>query len=257
VNADKGFIAADRALVSALANGDAAAAAQLLDDDFTWVDMHGRMANKDQLARKMPKPPLGDEAGLTPVLRHYGDVAAITVDRDKVFVIRIWVKRNGGWRALVVHEVSQNLPAAPHGAARKYHDNPCHTLPYEPRIADERDCLSAWQRLEIAVMDHEPEVWASHVADEFMVVGAARRHSKADRKAVLEEQKKTDANSAPAPLVSARMFNFPNAMVMTCEHQPFHGKANRVSRVFVKRDGAWLMAVSFQTTQEDAAVKTI
>ena len=257
MDADKGLIAADRALVSALASGDAAAPAHLLDNDFTWVDMHGRMANKEQLARKMPKPPLGDEAGLTPALRHYGDVAAMTVDRDKVFVMRIWVKRNGAWRALVVHEVSQNLPAAPHGAGRKYHDNPCHTLPYEPRNADERDCLAAWQRLEIAVMDHEPEVWASHVADEFMVVGAARRHSKADRKAVLEEQKKTDANSAPAPLLSARMFNFPNAMVMTCEHQPFHGKANRVSRVFVKRDGAWLMAVSFQTTQEDAAVKSI
>ncbi len=254
---DRGFIQADRVLVSSLANGDAGAAAELLDDDFAWVDMHGRVRGKAQLAHELPKAPLGDEAGLEPAVRHYGDVAAITVERDKVFVMRIWVKRNGAWRALVVHEVSQNLPAAPHGPGRKEWDNPCHTMPYEPRNADERDCLSAWQRLEIAVMRHEPEIWASHVADEFMVVGAARRHSKADRKAVLEEQKKTAVNSAPAPLVSARLFNFPNAMVMTCEHQPFHGKANRVSRVFVKRDGHWLMAVSFQTTQADAAVKTI
>jgi hypothetical protein len=257
MNADRGFMRADRALVSALANGCAGVAAQLLGDDFTWIDIHGRMANKERLAKNLPKPPLGDEAGLTPVLRHYGDVAAVTVDRDNVFVMRIWVKRADAWRALVMHEVSQNLAQAPHGAGRKHHDNPCHMMPYEPRNADERDCLSAWQRLEIAVMDHEPEVWAQHVADEFMVVGAARRHSKADRKAVLEEQKKTDAHSAPAPLVSARMFNFSNAMVMVCEHQPFHGKANRVSRVFVKRDGAWLMAVSFQTTQEDAPIKTI
>ena len=65
---------------------------------------------------------------------------------------------------------------------RKEWDNPCKTIPYEPRNADERDCLAAWQRLEIAVMQHEPEVWAQHVADEFMVVGAARRHSKADRR---------------------------------------------------------------------------
>jgi len=49
---------------------------------------------------------------------------------------------------------------------------------------------------------------AQHVADEFMVVGAARRHSKADRKAVIAEQKRSDANSAPAPLVSARLFGF-------------------------------------------------
>ena len=149
------------------------------------------------------------------------------------------------------------MPAAPHGPGRKEWDNPCRTLPYEPRNADERDCLAAWQRLEIAVMHHDAETWAQHVADEFMVVGAARRHSKADRKAVIEEQKRTDANSAPAPLVSARLFGFPDAMVMSCEHQPFHGKAARVSRVFVKRDGQWLMAVSFQTTRQDAAVKTI
>jgi hypothetical protein len=78
------------------------------------------------------------------------------------------------------------------------------------------------------------------------VVGAARRHSKADRKAVLAEQKRTDANAAPAPLVAARLFGFGDAMVMLCEHQPFHGKAARVSGIFVKRDGKWLMAISLQ-----------
>ena len=53
------------------------------------------------------------------------------------------------------------------------------------------------------------------------------------------------------------MLCFPNAIVMRCEHQPFHGKATRVSRVFTKRNGQWLMAVSFQTSRQDAAVKTI
>jgi hypothetical protein len=106
-------------------------------------------------------------------------------------------------------------------------------------------------------MQHEPEVWAQHVADEFMVVGAARRHSNADRKAVIEQQMRSGANSAPAPLLSARLFGFKDAMVMMCEHQPFHGKAARVSRVFVKRDGRWLMTISFQTTRQDAPVKTI
>jgi hypothetical protein len=95
------------------------------------------------------------------------------------------------------------------------------------------------------------------VADEFMVVGAARRHSKADRKAVIEKQMRNDANSAPAPLLSARLFGFKDAIVMMCEHQPFNGKAARVSRVFIKRDGRWLMAVSYQTTRQDAPVKTI
>jgi hypothetical protein len=72
--------------------------------------------------------------------------------------------------------------------------------------------------LETAVMHHVAETWTRHVADEFMVFGAARRHSKPDRTAVIEEQKRSNANSAPAPLVSAQLFGFPDAMVMTCEH---------------------------------------
>jgi hypothetical protein len=221
------------------------------------VDCNGRLLDKKQTLGALPKPPLGNEAGLEPIVQNHGDVATIAVERGKVFVLRIWVRRATGWRLIAYHEVSQNLPAAPHGPGRKEWDNPCHTLPYRPRDADERDCLAAWQRLEIAVMRHEPEIWAQHVTDEFLVVGAARRHSKADRKAVVEEQKRTNANSAPAPLVSARLFGFKDAMVMACEHQPFHGKAARVSRVFVKRGGQWLMAVSFQTTRQDAEIKTI
>jgi Domain of unknown function (DUF4440) len=254
---DDDLLTADRALVSALANGDAGAAAALLDADFTRVDIQGRILSKPQAAQNLPKPPLGAEAGLTPTIHAYGDVATIAVERDKVFVLRIWVRRSGPWRALVYHEVSQHLPAAPHGPGRMEWDNPCRTIPYQPRNADERDALASWQRLETAVMDHDAETWARHVADEFMVVGAARWHSKADRKAVIEEQKLSRANSAPAPLVSARMFGFPDALVMACEHQPFHGKAAQVSRVFVKRDGLWVMAVSYQTTHQDAAVKTI
>ena len=129
----------------------------MLDDDFTWVDCNGRILDKQQAANALPKPPLGDERGLEPVGQHYGEVVSIAVDRDKMFVLRIWVQRAAGWRLLAYHEVSQNLPAAPHGPGRKEWDNPCLTLPYEPRNADERDCLASWQRLEIAVMRHEPD----------------------------------------------------------------------------------------------------
>jgi hypothetical protein len=248
---------ADRLLVAALAKGDAGAAVPSLDDDFTWVNCNGRVLDKAQVASALPKPALGDESGLMPAVHRYSEVATVAVERDKGFVLRIWVKRAACWRLLAYHEVSQNLPPAPHGPGRKEWDNPCYVLPYAPRNADERDCLASWQQLEIAVMHHEPDVWAQHVADEFMVVGAARRHSKADRKAVIEEQRRSNANSAPAPLVSARLFGFKDAIVMACEHQPFHGKAAQVCRVFIKRDGRWLMAVSFQTTRQDAEVKTI
>ena len=144
-----------------------------------------------------------------------------------------------------------------HGPGRKEWDNPCFTLPYEPRNEDERACLASWQALEVAVMHHLPDEWVKYVADEFSLFAATRQLTKADRVAVIREQLRSNANSAPSPLVWNEMIDFPNAIVMRCEHQPFHGKATRVSRVFVKRDGHWLMAVSFQTSRQDAEVKTI
>jgi hypothetical protein len=249
--------AADRALIAAMAARDADALSPLLDQGFVFVDVNGRMRNAQEFARDPPPSPLGDEGGAKMQLRGYGEVVAATVERDKIFILRIWVKRDGQWRALAWHEVSQLAAPPQHGPGCKDWDNPSRTIPYAPRNDDERDCLAAWQRLETAVMQHEAEIWAKHVVDEFLVVGATRRHGKADRKAVIEEQKRTDADSAPAPLASARMYGFANAMVMLCEHQPFHGKAAQVSRVFVKRDGQWLMAVSFQTTRQDALVKKI
>ena len=246
---------ADHALVDALARADAKAATGLLDDQFNWIDGYGRMLTKQQLAQA--KPLLGDESGLTPIVHRYGDVATVVVEGEKRYLLRVWVKRAAGWRALVYHEVSQDVPVFGHGAGRKEWDNPCFTIPYQPRNEDERACLAAWQALEVAVMRHLPDEWVKYVADEFSLYAATRQHTKAGRVAVIKEQLRSNANSAPSPLVWNEMIGFPNAIVMRCEHQPFHGKATRVSRVFVKRGGQWLMAVSFQTSRQDAPVKTI
>jgi hypothetical protein len=233
-------LAADDALLPAVARGDV----RLLDDDLTWVDADGRLFDKSQVLADRPKPLL--ESGERDV-RRYGALATVRAESGKHHVLRIWVDRDDGWRLLVWHEVVQT--GAAHG--------PCFTLPYTPRDTHERDCLASWQELERAVMRHDPDEWARHVADEFIVAGAARRHTKSDRYNVIAEQRRSNANSAPAPLVSARLDRFGDAMLMRCEHQPFHGKAARVSRLFVRRDGLWQMAVSFQTTRADAPVVTI
>ncbi len=246
---------ADRSLVSALARGDAKAVAGLLDDQFNWIDGSGRVMTKGEIGGM--KPLLGDETGLDPIVHRYDDVVSVVVEGDKKYLLRIWGKRAAGWRLLVYHEVSQDVPVFGHGPGKKEWDNPCFTLPYEPRNDDERDCLASWQALEIAVMRHLPEEWVKYVADEFSLYAATRQHSKAGRVAVIREQQRSNANSAPSPLVWNEMIDFPDAIVMRCEHQPFHGKATRVSRVFVKRNGQWLMAVSFQTSRQDAAIKTI
>jgi len=117
---DEEVLAADRALVAALVRGNRAEAARLLDTDFNWVDAAGRVLTA---AQDLPPAPLDDEAGLKPLMRRYGDVACVTVDRDKLFVLRLWAKRAAGWRALVLHEVSQAVPPAPHGPGRKDWDS--------------------------------------------------------------------------------------------------------------------------------------
>jgi hypothetical protein len=51
------------------------------------------------------------------------------------------------------------------------------------------------------------------------------------RIATLNLQKQTGFPSAPAPLVSAQMFDFGDAIVMTSQHHPYTGKPVRVSRL--------------------------
>ncbi len=96
---------------------------------------------------------------------------------------------------------------------------------------------------------------ASPLGSEDGVVPRVERYAQAAT--VMAEQRRNNTPLAPAPLVDARLDAFVDTMLMRCEHQPFHGKAAYVSRLFVKRDGLWRMAASFQTARQDAPVKSI
>jgi len=52
--------------------------------------------------------------------------------------------------------------------------------------------------------------------------------------------------------VSARMFEFGDAMVMTSRQQPERGLPLHVTRVWFRRNGTWLEAYSYQTTIQAA-----
>jgi hypothetical protein len=56
-------------------------------------------------------------------------------------------------------------------------------------------------------------------------------------------------------LVSATLYDYGEAIVMTCQHQPHAGKPIHVTRVWVKRGVAWLLAISYQTIIQSAAAK--
>jgi hypothetical protein len=249
---DEAVLQQDHAFVQAIAKSDKASLGKLLDMDFTWTDSEGKTRTRTEVLQNLPTPTSGYDAEAKE--RTYGDVGTVQANSGKSHILRVWVKRPAGWRALVYHEVVQATASPAAGPGVKDCENPCKTLPYHPKNEAEQGVITSWQELETAVTNHDSAGWAPHVADEFILVGSNNDHplDKADRMAALDRQKQAAAGSAPAPLVSAQMFDFGDTVVMTCVHQPFHGKPIRVSRIWIKRDGKWVMSISYQTTIQAA-----
>jgi hypothetical protein len=86
------------------------------------------------------------------------------------------------------------------------------------------------------------------VADEFVAASSNSNKiaGKRERMEVFDHAK--NAGVAPTPLLSARMFDFGDAVLMISEHRPDRGKPLHVTRVWVKREGRWMEALSYQTS---------
>jgi uncharacterized protein DUF4440 len=255
---DQSVVQADHEFVQAAAKGDTASVGRLLDTDFTWTDADGKTRGKAEVLDSLPVPALGNESGPQVKQRTYGQVGAVMSSRDKAHVLRLWVHRPAGWRLLVYHEVILGRQSSgPTGSGVKDCENPCKTLPYKPKNEAEQGIIASWQALETGVTNHDAAAWAPHIAEEFVMLGSSNDHplGKADRIATLNLQKQTGFASAPAPLVSAQMFDFGDAVVMTCQHQPYTGKPVHVSRLWIKRNGQWVMSISYQTTMQAAPAK--
>ena len=253
---------ADREFVQAAVKGDSASVAKLLDADFTWTDADGKTQSRAEALSALPTPALGNEAGAHQQRQIRSQVEAIMADRDKIHVLRIWVKRGPSWRLLVYHEVALGRQQAespgPVTSGVTTCENPCKTVPYKPKNESEQAIIASWQALETGVTNHDAEAWSPHIAEEFAMLSSNNDHplTKADRINTLNLQKQTGRGSAPAPLVSAQMFDFGDSIIMTCLHQPYTGKPVHVSRLWIKRDGKWVMSISFQTTIQGAPAKT-
>ncbi len=256
---EQSILQADHEFVQAAGKGDNATVGRLLDTDFTWTDADGKTLGRARVLDSLPTPALGTETGAEVKQQTHSQVGAVMSSRGKTHVLRIWVRRPAGWRLLVYHEVILGRQApAPSGSGVKECENPCKTLPYKPRNEAEQGIIASWQALETGVTNHDASAWAPHIADEFVMLGSSNDHPlcKADRIATLNLQKQTGFGSAPAPLVSAQMFDFGEAVVMTCQHQPYSGKPVHVSRLWIKRNGQWIMSISFQTTMQAAPAKS-
>jgi len=219
----------------------------MLDQNFTWTDSSGNTRNKSEILEA-----IGSRKHLALITGRidahvHGQVGLIRENTDKVYVLRVWIKRASRWRLLIYHTVSIAVPPSA-GSNNEHCENPCNRVPFHPRSADQRDVIHAYQAVERAVTAHDSAAWGSHIADEFFAVtsNSDRPVDKKTRMAGLDNRKV--GGIAPFPLVSARMFEFGDTMVMTSHQQPLHGLPLHVTRVWFKRNNAWLEAYSYQTT---------
>lgn len=256
---ERAGLQADHEFLRAAAKGDSEVVGKLLDNEFTWTDAQGKTYTRSEALAQLPQLAAKDENDSKLEPRTYGQVFAVMASRGKEHALRIWVKRAAGWRILAYHEVAlRDQPSSAGGSGVKDCENPCKSIPYKPKNEAEQGIVASWQALETGVTTHDSAAWAPHIADEFAMLSSSNDHplTKADRMATLDLQKQTGVASAPAPLVSAEMFDFGDAVIMKCLHQPFSGKPIHVTRLWIKRNGKWVMSISFQTTIQAAEAKS-
>lgn len=231
---------------------------KLLDSNFSWTDSNGNTRSKSEIVQDLKSGkglPLETGSGDAKIAIQPGAISAhvegqlgvIQEESGTRYVLRVWAKQADGWKLLLYHAVSIGAPPTS-TPGNTTCENPCSRVPFEPQNETQRDVIHAYQSVERAVTAHDSAAWASHIADEFFAVtsNSDRPMDKATRMAGLDKQK--EGGIAPFPLVSARMFEFGDAMVMISRQQPENGLALHVTRVWFKRNGTWLEAYSYQTT---------
>jgi len=241
---------ADQTFVRAAAAGDAGSVASVLDQGFTWTDANGRTLDAAHVKQALPKPAIPTEASAQIASYEYGSVAVVQANTGKLHTLRVWVKRPAGWRLLVYQEV-KSLDAPPASAAASVKssacENPCGAVPYTPKTAVEREVMKAYASLEEAAMGGKANEWNEVAADEIALVSANsdRTFDKAARSAAIARA--SLGSVRPTKLLSAKLFEFGDAVVMTSQHQADSGQPIRITRVWVKRDGRWQETLSYQT----------
>jgi hypothetical protein len=168
----------------------------------------------------------------------------------------IWVKQKGAWRALLMQDVPIAADDAPVAATptriaepqRYACDNPCKTIPYRVRSRAEQDVIAAFQSINTAVVARDANDWAKHVADEFVAYASGLAPiAKSGRIATIERQKDGDATVRVGEVETMRLAVYGDGAVMRATDVDHGRPPSRTARVFMKRDGQWLMAISAHT----------
>jgi hypothetical protein len=245
---DAAMLHADQAFVEAANRADRAALDGLLDADFTWTDFEGNTLTKADVLKKIPKIAIRGSDNASRANYSYGNLGDVQENLGRAHVLRVWVKRTGGWKAMVLQEVMA-LDAPPSFApgAGKDCENPCKMIPYRPKNATEREVVAAYSKLETAATARNSAAFGPMVADEFVAVSSNSNKISNKRGRMEDFDHSKNGGVAPTPLLSARMFDLGDAVLMVSEHQPDRGRPLHVTRIWVKRNGSWVETLSYQT----------
>jgi hypothetical protein len=260
-------LASAEKLAAAIRRGNKATADKLLAREFTFIDAAGKLHSRREVLAQIKVAPDGAAARVK--VRTYGRVAVVTGAsksvqarrRNDLFAVDIWVQGTDGWKALIHHNNVLALPDAPaaHPSAQPRPadakppecKNPLEFVPYQPKSQAERDIIMAFQTLERAVTHNEAEEWVKRVADEFVVYRTGQHPTdKALRVDFINRQKAINGESFVAEVQWMKLWVLGDAAVMRADHvMPGNRRPPyRATRVWVKRDSGWQMALSQQTT---------
>jgi uncharacterized protein DUF4440 len=242
--------AADRALLRAFDKRDPAALEELLDAEFIWIDSNGRRLNRAELLENLPPVANSD---VETQIRTYGEAAVVRANRGRMNVLRIWVKRATGWRAMLYQEVLQVQKSETSGG-KPYTEcvNPCKTIPYHPQTEAEKEAIASWQGVMKAMAENDANAYSPLIADEFTATDTYhdRPYTKSDRLSQIAKQKTSGTRSSPPELLSAEMFDFGDTVMMVAKEQRPGAKSYFNTRMWIKRDARWQMLFSFNTRIE-------
>jgi hypothetical protein len=260
-NEDALVLEADQALRDAVRGGDKSVARRLLSLQFTFVDENGKIHERKEFLnglQSLAAVPAGDAK-----IKNYGRVAMVTGHRNSaqdsaVFFLDIWVKQKGAWRALASQDVvlaatdAPRAAPAPSSATAAPYDckNPCQSIPYRVRSPAEQDIVNAFQAIEKAAIGHDAGEWSKHIADEFVLYGSGRAPiAKSGRIATINRQKENNAAVTVGEIETMRLSVYDDsaAMIATQAMPDNSRPPYQAARVWVKRNGQWLMAISVQT----------
>jgi hypothetical protein len=254
---DEVVLAADQALGAAMRTGDRARARRLLTLQFTYVDADGKIHPRREFLGDLKT--IAARPATDIKIRNFGSLAMMTgrhtsAQGSDVFFLDVWVKQKGAWRALLMQDVP--IRAGEDAALRPIQiadldghacDNPCNSIPYRVRSAAEQDVAKTYQTITKAIAARDAGAWAKHVADEFVSYASSRAPlARASRIAAIEDHN-DDGAARVGEVKTMRLSVYGDGAVMVATESNGLQPAYRAARVFVRRDGRWLMAATAQT----------